>query len=162
MQSMAILMKVKLWGDKALEVLAGVLMIIIAVLMLIQVFCRGVLDAPIFWVEEIVRLCQIWVVFIVVPLVQKRLEHPGFNAIPKMLPLLPRKTLLIFSNIVIAILGVAMAYYGVVLMKSSYAFLSTTGISRAIFVAPVVIGGAWTVVESLVQSVALASLKEDK
>jgi TRAP-type C4-dicarboxylate transport system permease small subunit len=154
-------MKIKLWGDKIILVIAGVLMLAIALLLLTQIFCRVFLNTSIFWAVEIMRLFQIWVTFIAVPLVLKRREHPGFRAIPNLLPFPAKKALLLFSCMVIAVLGVAMTYYGVGLISNSWQFKSATGISRAVFILPVVIGGAWTVVEALCQGIELVRLKKE-
>ena len=54
------------WTDFAfpLRFLVGWAFIIIVVLTVTQVFFRSVLDSPLIWSEEIVRLLLVWVVFL--------------------------------------------------------------------------------------------------
>ncbi len=47
-----------------LRLLVGGAFIIIVALTLIQVFFRSVLDSPLIWSEEVVRLLLVWVVFL--------------------------------------------------------------------------------------------------
>jgi TRAP-type C4-dicarboxylate transport system permease small subunit len=54
------------WVDFAspLRLLVGSAFIVIVVLTITQVFFRSVLDSPLIWSEEIVRLLLVWVVFL--------------------------------------------------------------------------------------------------
>lgn len=54
------------WIDFAfpLRVVVGVIFIAIVFLTVLQVFCRSVLDSPLIWSEEIVRLLLVWGVFL--------------------------------------------------------------------------------------------------
>jgi TRAP-type transport system small permease protein len=58
--------KSKRWRDFAypLRILVGTAFIVIVVLTVTQVFFRSVLDSPLIWSEEMVRLLLVWVVFI--------------------------------------------------------------------------------------------------
>ncbi|MDR3322538.1 MAG: TRAP transporter small permease [Synergistaceae bacterium] len=117
-------------------------------LLLVQIFCRFVLNSPLFWVEEIVRLCQIWIVFLVSPLVVRRGEHPGFKALPLMLPLKGRKFIWILSMCLIILVGASIGWYGIQLSLTSN-FTSANGIPRYWNIIPVVIGGFWVIVVAL-------------
>jgi TRAP-type C4-dicarboxylate transport system permease small subunit len=158
---LAVFKKIKLWGDRIILITASLLMLGIVLLLLTQIISRVFFNSSFYWAVEIMRLFQIWVTFIAVPLVLKRREHPGFRAIPNMLPFPARRILLLLSLFLIAVLGAAMTYYGIGLIAHSYAFKSAAGISRAIFILPVVIGGIWTVVEALWQGLELARLKKE-
>lgn len=140
-----VLLKIKTAVEKA-YLWTGVLLIgTMAVLLLIQIFARVVLKSPFFWVEEILRLCQIWLTFIVSPLVLQRSEHPSFRAIPNLLPLAGKKFIWILSMILVVIVGWWLGFYGIRLAANS-TFTSANGIPRYWAVIPVIISGFWSMV----------------
>ncbi len=158
---MNILSKIKSGVDSLLLGLSMFLLAEMAILLLIQIFCRFILKSPLFWVEEILRMSQIWIVFLACSLVFKRSEHPGFRLIPELLPFHARKALWIFSMLLVLGIGVFMAYYGVILCKTS-TFTSANGIPRYWTILPVVIGGAWTAVEAVCKIAAIVSLSREE
>ena len=153
--------KVKSWFDSLLLGVAMFLIAEMAILLLIQIFCRFCLNSPLFWVEEILRLSQIWIVFLACPLVFKRAEHPGFRLVPQLLPFHARKGVWVFSMLLVVLVGACMGTYGIILCKTS-TFTSANGIPRYWAIIPVIIGGYWTVVEALCKIAKIVSLNRQE
>jgi TRAP-type C4-dicarboxylate transport system permease small subunit len=130
------------------KILIGVSMFMLAsmaCLLMTQIFCRFVLNSPLFWVEEIVRLFQIWIVFLVSPLVVRSGEHPGFKSLPNLMPLGGKKFIWILSMSLIIMVSLSIGWYGIQLCRTS-TFTSANGIPRYWNIMPVIIGGFWTAV----------------
>ena len=154
-------LKFKLAVDQSLIVVAMVILSTMTCLLMMQVIARYVFQAPFFWVEELARLGQIWVVFLVSPLVLKRGEHPGFKAFPKILPLFWKKFVWIFSMLMVVLVGFTIGYYGIILCQTS-TFISANGIARYWAILPVVIGCLWSCVEAITKTVAIVKLSEEE
>lgn len=131
------------------------------VLMAIQIFRRFVLNDAYFWVEEICRTAQIWVVFLMSPVVLQRGMHPGFQGIPNLLGYKGKKTIWIISMVIVIIVGWWLTYYGILLMETS-TFKSPNGIPRWVAVMPVVIGGFWSIIVAIIKIVTIIKLTPEE
>jgi C4-dicarboxylate transporter DctQ subunit len=150
--------------EKVEKILLWVSMILLAVmscLMFAQIFCRFILHSPLFWVEEIVRLCQIWIVFLVSPLVVRQGEHPGFKAFPEILPLKAKKSVWILSMLLIILVGASIGWYGIQLCRTS-TFTSANGIPRYWSIFPAIIGGFWAAVVAAQKIYQITRLTEEE
>ena len=65
---------------------SGVLLLAITGIIILQVFCRYILHAPLLWPEELATLISIWMAFIGASYVHKRNRHLRMDYFVKLLP----------------------------------------------------------------------------
>ncbi|MEO9653985.1 TRAP transporter small permease [Marinomonas sp.] len=74
---------------------------------LVQVFCRYVLDNSLPWSEELARYLMVWMTFLTLPVVSRMKQHAALDII---LGALPRRPALILELILYVLMG-AVLYY---------------------------------------------------
>ncbi|GEM_PF-2948989 len=161
MKLVNILLRIKKGIEKIFLWLSIFLLFTIFILMLLQVFRRYVLNDAYFWVEEVCRLAQIWIVFLASPLVLKRAEHPSFGGVPACLNNKGKKLIWILSMLLVIMTGWWIGYYGIQLMYTS-TYESANGIPRWMAILPAVIGGCWTVVEAVYKIITIIRLNPEE
>jgi len=67
--------------NQRLEWLLGALGITMALLVVVQVFCRYILNSSLFWSEELARYMLVWLSFIGATVAYYRHLHPGVDII---------------------------------------------------------------------------------
>ncbi|WP_245203869.1 TRAP transporter small permease [Ammoniphilus resinae] len=144
--------RMKSWIDLCTEIVSGIGLIVMFLLLLIQVILRY-FDNPLFWVEEVALLLQIWVVFLGVSIVLRKGGHPSLILLQRALSSTSFKLPLEFVIYgLMGILGGAMFYYGIQLAEETWSVKSPAlGISRGVFILPVSLGGALIVIEVFYQ-----------
>ena len=65
--------------NKAIEVFAVILFVLVMTCVLTQVFFRYVLKNPLVWIEELTRCLFIWMVFIGCSVAHQRIKHPKID-----------------------------------------------------------------------------------
>ena len=101
----------KFW-DNFEGYLAGIMMMAMSAIVILQVFCRFVLKASLPWSEEVARYLQVWVAFIAGAYGVRRGAHIGIEAFAIMLPKKAQKVLTIFILIVSIFMCAVIAKYG--------------------------------------------------
>lgn len=87
--------------DKFEDVVSIIFLVILSITVLIQVFCRYVLNSPLTGTEELARFAFIWMIFVGSAYVIKHGGHIGVEAIVMYLPDKVRKVIRVAINIMI-------------------------------------------------------------
>lgn len=95
--------------EKIVMVLLGVAIVIIAC----QVFCRYVLESPLWWSEQTARCLFVWMMMLSVPIIFRRKGAVAFDLIVEMMPDRPREIVHILSQSVVLFFAVSYFYYGI-------------------------------------------------
>jgi TRAP-type C4-dicarboxylate transport system permease small subunit len=83
---------------------SGILLLAITGIILLQVFCRYILQAPLIWPEELATLISLWMAFIGVSYVHKRNRHLRMDYFVKLLPQSIVKVIDFLTNVAIILL----------------------------------------------------------
>lgn len=128
--------------EKILGWLLGVMVIAIAVLVLLQVFCRSFLNVSLSWTMELATFCFGWVVFLGAALGFKDKIHFSMDfTLTKLSPRL-KKVLAIINNLLITGFTGIMVKYGFdVVMMAQYQSSPAMAISMAFFYATIPVSG---------------------
>lgn len=121
--------KVKRVTEKAIDVLAVLLLIGIFVLGLAQVIWRWIIKDPIVWSEELIQLIYVWICYLGWAIAERKDAHIRITAIHNMLPKKAQKWLQIFCHILCIIFSVLMIWFGIKLVQTG---LNRTAISIAV------------------------------
>jgi TRAP-type transport system small permease protein len=125
------------------EAVAIALVIAIAVILNLQVFCRYLLDAPLIWPEEVARLSLIWLTYIGCAAVAARGGHIAVDMLPMRLRGGAQRVLLAVIDGVLALTFAGLGWLGWRLARSlSGMETAATEIPMAWLAAPLVLGGA--------------------
>ncbi len=98
--------------------------LVMVISILLQVFFRYVMNAPLYWSEEIARYAFVWLVFIGAALASKRGAHIGVDYIVMHLPELPKDLLAIFVNLLVLFFIACVIYMSVGVIQSNMTQLS--------------------------------------
>lgn len=101
----------KFW-DNFEGYVAGIMMMAMSAIVILQVFCRFVLKASLPWSEEVARYLQVWVAFIAGAYGVRRGAHIGIEAFALMLPKKAQKVLTIIVLLVSIFMCAVIAKYG--------------------------------------------------
>lgn len=108
----------------------------------VQVFSRYVLnDSPV-WAEQAALLLMIWYVFIAAAAGVREGFHIRIGVLADSLSAGPRRLVQLLSHALVAVFGVAMAVYGVMLAIATWDHvIPTLGLSRGFAYIPIAISG---------------------
>lgn len=125
-----------------------------------EVVARYVFTAPTIWAEELSRLLLVWGTFAGAAALVHRREHIRITILTDVLPQRARTSLEVFSLLVIAVFGTAVAIYGFDIAFDSFSRGRTTGsmfnIELAWSQAAIPIGGALLALQSLAEALRCA------
>ena len=123
------------------EAVAIALVIAIAVILNLQVFCRYLLDAPLIWPEEIARLSLIWLTYVGCAAVAARGGHIAVDMLVTRLEGAARRTLVGAIDAVLALVFAGLGWLGWRLAQSlSGMETAATEIPMAWLAAPLALG----------------------
>ncbi len=97
--------------------LAMVLLIGMAIIIVINVFMRYVLNSGLRWAEEVAKLLMVWFTFIGMAVGVKQGLHISLHLLPKNLPPVIDKSLIFLKDITILVIGAVFLIYGVKLVE---------------------------------------------
>lgn len=97
---------------KVVDFIAVVLLIFIFILGICQVFWRWVLNNPIVWSEEMIRLTYVWICYLGWVIAERADSHVRITAIASRLPRNIQKYLQAFCHVLCIIMCSLMVYYG--------------------------------------------------
>lgn len=118
-----------------------VVMTAIAVLLVLQVFVRYVLNAPLFWIEEVARLAMIWMVLVGIGYAVAKAIHLTVTGMTDWLPIAARGWLARIALLIIVLTSVPLALAGVDLAEQlAGVTASSSGLSRALYFIPTAVG----------------------
>lgn len=110
--------KVKFVTEKAIDVLAVILLIAIFALGLAQVIWRWILNDPIVWSEELIQLIYVWICYLGWAIAERKDAHIRITAIHNMLPKQAQKYLQIFCHLLCILFSGLMIWYGFSLVQT--------------------------------------------
>jgi TRAP-type transport system small permease protein len=128
------------------RLLAGVIGMLLA-LMLIdaswQVFARYVLTDPPVWTEEIARYLFAWQIFLGAGLAFGRGAHIVVDALPRVLPLTARRSLVLFNHALVLLLLVFLVWKGIAMVSfTANTYATATGLNMGFVYAALPVGAA--------------------
>lgn len=94
------------------EILAGVFMVLMTVVTIVNVFARYLFNAPLEWAEEFGRYTFIWLVFIGAVVATKQKKHIIIDAVLVMLPDAARRVMTVLADIFTMVVMLLLLYYG--------------------------------------------------
>ena len=98
--------------------------LVMVISILLQVFFRYVMNAPLYWSEEIARYAFVWLVFIGAAIASKRGAHIGVDYLVMHLPDVSRNILAIIVNLLVLFFIACVIYMSVGVIKSNMTQLS--------------------------------------
>lgn len=106
--------------DRALDVFAVSLFILIFTIVLLQVFMRYVLGSPLVWSEELARYLFVWVAFLGWVFATRSGTHIKISAVFDLLPVKVRGTVNAFNNLLVFVFNGVLAWLGSSMVEKSF------------------------------------------
>ena len=100
--------KINLWVERSLAVMG----LTMALVVIVQVFCRYALNASLFWSEELARYLLVWLSFLGATAAYQRRVHPSVDVLTGRLSARWRKRVGILVYLFSFILFAVMVYHG--------------------------------------------------
>ncbi len=116
MENKSALQKVKAVTEKCVDVLSVILLIFIFGLGMAQVIWRWVLNNPIVWSEELIRLTYVWICYLGWVIAERADSHVRITAVLNALPKSAQKWVQLFCHLLTIVFSVLMVYYGMQLV----------------------------------------------
>jgi TRAP-type C4-dicarboxylate transport system permease small subunit len=101
------------------EVIAGTLLVLMALATLLNVVARYFLNSPVPWADEFSRYAFIWLVFVGAVVCTKRGRHISIDLVVTALPSRVRPFVQILADVATAALMLIIIYYGWILTSSA-------------------------------------------
>ena len=105
------------WIYRALVQYSKFVLIVIVVVISAQVFSRKILHSSIRWSEEVTLVLMVWMAFISMAIGVRENLHIAIEMVFNKLPKGAQRVFDFLNNLFIAIVGVVLVYYGVILIK---------------------------------------------
>jgi TRAP-type C4-dicarboxylate transport system permease small subunit len=102
-----------------LEVYCAILMVGMAVIVLLGVFYRYVVERALPWYDEFAEFLLVWLTFYGSVLASHRGAHIGFETLVAYLPARPQRWVAVISEVVILVIQAALFYYGWSLVQAA-------------------------------------------
>lgn len=126
-----------------LRILTGVLFASIIGLTILQVFCRFLLDSPLIWSEELVRLFLVWMTFLGASVLCWDGNHLNVDTLFIRLPPKIRASVRIANRIISIVFLLILTYYSILLVQIDHmTTMSAFDIPASVVRVPATIGGA--------------------
>ena len=151
---------INLWSDKIayileqLATLPGLLSIILmAVVILFEVFYRYVLFNPLSWSDEFAVYCNIWMGFLGIGVAIKHDEHPALNFVLERLPPHVSKVLKILGMVLTSIFFLCITIWGFeyAIISGKYRMSWALGISMVLPMISVPIGSLFAFLQLILR-----------
>jgi len=136
--------KSRIFLDLALpfRIVCGCLFAAIVTLTVVQVFCRFVLDSPLIWSEELVRLFLVWLTFLGAAVLCWDGTHLNVDTVFIKIPPGPRRWVRGFNRTVAIVFLVILVYYSIPLVQIDHmTMMSAFDIPSSVVRVPATIGG---------------------
>jgi len=111
-QSRSLLARIVVFYTRAVESAAIVAMVMLVTVAAYQVFCRYVLNASLFWSEELMRYLMIWTTFLTSGIVYTRSGFLGMRALVDAAPTRMKLAADIIGRLAILTFLLIVAWYG--------------------------------------------------
>ena len=124
------------------RIICGFLFASIVTLTIVQVFCRFVLDSPLIWSEELVRLFLVWLTFLGAAVLCWDGTHLNVDAFFIKIPPKPRRWVRRFNRACAVVFLVILVYYSIPLVQIDHmTTMSAFDIPASVVRVPATIGG---------------------
>lgn len=137
--------RIRIFLDLAfpLRIICGCLFGAIVTLTVVQVFCRFVLDSPLIWSEELVRLFLVWLTFLGAAVLCWDGNHLNVDTVYIKIPPGPRRWVRGFNRAVAIVFLIILVYYSIPLVQIDHmTMMSAFDIPASVVRVPATIGGA--------------------
>jgi len=119
--------------NKALNFSLFVILLVMAVIMASNVFCRFVLKFSIYWADELAQSLLVWLTFLGAALAIREGSHYSFDAIEKSLKGVTLKIFKIFGCVIIFMIVAVILYWSTIVSVGIRIWIMPAmGISRAL------------------------------
>lgn len=146
---------VESWLGRVEDILAMLLVAVLAIVVNLQIFARYLFHAPFIWPEEVARLCLVWMAFIGAAALTRRGADIAVDTFVLMLPARARRIALILRDLVMIAVFVFVAMQGFALARAVQNMpLIATGWPTAMLAWPVIAGAGLTAFHCLVRLLA--------
>ena len=124
------------------RIISGILFATIVSLTILQVFCRFVLDSPLIWSEELVRLILVWLTFLGAAVLCWDGTHLNVDTFFIKIPPKPRRWVRGFNRACAVVFLVILVYYSIPLVQIDHmTTMSAFDIPASVVRVPATIGG---------------------
>jgi len=124
------------------RIICGFLFAAIVTLTVVQVFCRFVLDSPLIWSEELVRLFLVWLTFLGAAVLCWDGNHLNVDTVFIKIPPGPRRWVRGFNRAVAIVFLIILVYYSIPLVQIDHmTMMSAFDIPASVVRVPATIGG---------------------
>jgi TRAP-type C4-dicarboxylate transport system permease small subunit len=148
--------------DHALAMLLALVVALTALAILLQVFCRYVLNAPLSWPEEFAVLMFGWMIFLGAALVQARDGHIAIDTLRRRVHGRMARLLDLVRHLAIGLAALVLIWQGVGLARRTLALeYPAMGISRAFLYGAVPVGFALLLI-NLIRSALSPAPRQDE
>ena len=145
------------------RVLSGSALVLMTTIIIVQVFGRYVLNASPVWAEQAAMLILIWCVFFAAAAGVREGFHIRISIFVDYLPDNFRKLAHLASNIVVAVFGLSMVFYGLELAQSTWQHvIPTLGISRGFAYIPIAISGVLITLFSIEKQLSKSEIGDEQ
>jgi TRAP-type C4-dicarboxylate transport system permease small subunit len=146
------------WSLAALDAAVRVVIIVAMAAMVIvvsaQVFLRYGFNTSLDWGEDIARLLFVWTIFLAIPLGVKEGAHIGIELVVKLFPEVAQRLLTrVMAALGIVLMGVVCWQAARLVVDQWDENLPTLDVSVALFIVPVCIGAALSIVHLARQAI---------
>ena len=139
------------------RVLSGSALVLMTTIIIVQVFGRYVLNASPVWAEQAAMLILIWCVFFAAAAGVREGFHIRISIFVDYLPDNFRKLAHLASNIVVAVFGLSMVFYGSELAQSTWQH-----ISRGFAYIPIAISGVLITLFSIEKQLSKSEIGDEQ
>lgn len=138
--------------NQVMEMFVAALLAVLVVVVLAGVVSRYFVNSPLPWTEELARYLFIWISFVGAGVGVKSGANFGLNLVANHLPPRAHAVVEIGVNLVVAVFGAALAYYGWMIMPIvGFQKASSMPFSISYVFLAIVIGGVLMLVNGLVR-----------
>ena len=135
-----------------LRIIVGLMFLVIVVLTLAQVFARYVLDSPLLWSEELVRLLLVWVVFLGSAVVCWDGRHLNVDTFYSRIPEKFRIVIRVFNALIAIFFLTVLAWYSLPLIQLEWIInMGSMPIPLSFVRIPALVGGALMIIYILLR-----------
>lgn len=100
-----------------LDIFCRAAILMMTALVVLQVVLRAIFKINIPWVEEVVLLAMVWMTFAAMAIGVKEEAHIRIDFFMARFPMVIRKAIVIFGDVVLLLVNIAMIYYGIQLIQ---------------------------------------------
>ena len=128
--------------DRALEAVAVLLTLVATCVVVLQVFCRYVLNASLPWPEELAQFLFVWAVFLGLALLTGRHRHIAISLVVPRLPARWQEAHSVFLRVIAAAACVVLVIHGIDFMNRTLQVLPALRVPLKYMFMAVPVGGA--------------------